>query len=386
VEFKAGKDLRLYQIKPWFLQIFDSLLRQDNARQVRMSKKEYLTAISDAVIILLRDGAAYCFLIWYIMNGRIGISDFVLYFGAIAGFGAFVSGMIRGVTDIQRCSLDITTIREYLEIPDKSNRGPGVPLPQKGDLPVSITFRDVSFRYTENGEYILNHLNLHIAAGQKLALVGANGAGKTTLVKLLCGFYRPTSGEILINDTPLQAFNRDELYSLYSAVFQDIMILPFPAAKNIALKNEGQIDRSRVRECLRLAGLSERLPNLDLPLTKVMQKDGIELSGGEQQKLMLARALYKDAPVLLLDEPTAALDPIAESELYQKYNELAIDKTSVFISHRLASTHFCDQIAFIKDGHVAELGTHRELMALGGAYAEMFHIQSHYYREAAANA
>lgn len=380
-DFHAAKDIRLYCISGWFMKVYEDLVGQDKAKNIKLAKKEYLSNVTAVITLIFRDSAAYAVLIWYISKGYIGASDFVLYFGAISGFSSFVNSIIDNLYSIDRASLDITAIREYLDMPDASNRYIGVPLPTKESQPLSIEFRNVWFRYSENGDYILKDFNLDICPGEKLALVGANGAGKTTIVKILCGFYRPERGEILIGGIPLDSFNRDQAYTLFSVVFQDIFIVPFSVAKNVALCYDEQIDRERVTRCIAMAGLSKRLEDIDAVLLKVMRPDGIELSGGEAQKLILARALYKDTPILLLDEPTASLDPIAESEMYRHYNNFSGGKTSIYISHRLASTSFCDRVAFIEDGRVAQLGTHIDLMAHGGGYKKMFDIQSCYYKE-----
>jgi len=243
----------------------------------------------------------------------------------------------------------------------------------------------VCFSYNPENGNVLNNFNLDIKPGEKIALVGVNGAGKTTIVKLLCGFYAPDSGEILISGIDIKNFRREELYRLFSAVFQDIMILPFTIAENVSMKSGRKTDKNLVWSCLEKAGLGEHIKThekgIDSKMLKNIDADGIMLSGGQQQKLLLARALYKDAPILLLDEPTAALDPIAESEVYEKFNEMSQNKTAVYISHRLASTRFCDRIVFLKDGAASEIGTHWELMQKGGEYANMFEIQSHYYNK-----
>ena len=220
--------------------------------------------------------------------------------------------------------------------------------------------------------------------GEILGFLGPNGAGKTTLVKLMCGFYYPSEGEIKLNGHAIADYNIEDYYSLFSAVFQDIYLLPVTIAEFVS-SSEKEIDRDRVMDVIRQAGLADKinsLPNgIDSRLMKGVFDDSIEMSGGEKQKLMLARALYKDAPVIVLDEPTAALDPIAENELYLKYNELTANKTSVYISHRLASTRFCDRIVYLENGEIVESGSHDELMKLGGKYAHMFELQSHYYKE-----
>ena len=227
-------------------------------------------------------------------------------------------------------------------------------------------------------------MDLTIHHGENLAIVGLNGAGKTTLVKLLCGFLDPTEGRVLLNGQDIRQYDRRDYYKLFAAVFQDFSVLSATMAENVAQTRTG-IDEARVRVCLEQAGLTEKVRSLPKGLeTQVgrdVYEDGIELSGGQTQRLMLARALYKNAPVLVLDEPTAALDPIAEDDIYQKYNEMTKGRTSLFISHRLASTRFCDRILYLKDGRVAEEGTHEQLLKQGGGYAQLFEVQSQYYRE-----
>ena len=223
-----------------------------------------------------------------------------------------------------------------------------------------------------------------INKGEKVAIVGLNGAGKTTLVKIICGLYNPAQGKVLINGIEKQEYNIYDYYSLFLTVFQDYHFLPISIACNISGKPKEQTDRDKVKKCLDAAGLWEKVSGLengmDSMLDKQLNENGVELSGGEKQRLILARAIYKDAPILILDEPTAALDPIAESRLYQRYNELSRNKTSIFISHRLASTRFCDRIIFIENGEFVEMGTHEELMEKGGKYAALFRIQSQYYK------
>ena len=230
---------------------------------------------------------------------------------------------------------------------------------------------------------VLKDFSLHIEAGEKIALVGVNGTGKTTLVKLLCGFYRPDRGKIRVNGVDIQRCRKEDLYGLFSAVFQDLYIDPYTVAENISMANEAETNMERVEACLERVGLFKTIRSYPRHIHTYMAKsieEGMVLSGGQQQKLLMARALYKDAPVMILDEPTAALDPIAESETYESFHGLAGDKTVIYISHRLASTRFCDRIVFVKDGRNAESGTHEKLMDQEGEYARMFEVQSHYYR------
>ena len=227
-------------------------------------------------------------------------------------------------------------------------------------------------------------MNLTIHPREKLAIVGLNGAGKTTLVKLICGLLSPSEGRVLLNGDDISDFNRNKYYELFSAVFQDFSILDVTIAEEIA-QCKDNIDYQRIKECIDYAGLSDtidKLPKgLNTHIGREVYLDGVLLSGGQMQRLMLARALYKNGPILLLDEPTAALDPLAESEIYQKYSDMANNKTSLFISHRLASTRFCDRIILIKDGGIREEGSHEDLLKLNGEYAKLFEVQSRYYKQ-----
>ena len=273
-------------------------------------------------------------------------------------------------------------MREFLEYPEPFRFEGGTAIP-KADA-YELKLEHVSFRYPGTKEDTIHDLDLTVRPGEKLAIVGLNGAGKTTLVKLLCGLFDPTEGRVLLNGVDVRDFNRREYYGLFSAVFQEFSILDVTVAENIAQTTEN-IDTKKLWDCIEKAGLTEtiqKLPNgLDTHVGREVYLDGVLFSGGQTQRLMLARALYKDAPVLVLDEPTAALDPIAENDIYQKYNEMTAGKTSLFISHRLASTRFCDRILYLKDGRVAEEGTHEELLKRGGGYADLFEVQSQYYRE-----
>ena len=325
----------------------------------------------------------YTLLIRMALGGSISVAEFTFYVGVVAGFSVWMNEAVTHLSQVMEMNVEMGYYTDAMEMADVFRHGSG----EKPDLSreVSIEFRDVSFRYEESGEDILSHLSFHIEAGEKIALVGNNGAGKTTIVKLICGFYMPTEGDVLVNGISTRDYDMDEYGKLISPVFQDGFMTAFTVAMNIAGGEEEQIDVKRVRQCLEKAAIWEQIDSLeekeDTYITQTLEREGVNFSGGELQKLLIARALYKDGKCLILDEPTSALDSIAESRIYEQYNEMTKEKTSIFISHRLASTRFCDEILFLEKGKVAERGTHEELIAQNGAYAKMFEIQSHYYRK-----
>jgi ATP-binding cassette subfamily B protein len=280
--------------------------------------------------------------------------------------------------------LDISVLREALDYPEPFIFEEGETLIPSLTKPYEIKLENVSFRYQGAEKDTLKNINLLIKPGEKLAIIGLNGAGKTTLVKLICGFYEPSEGEIFLNGENIKKYNRRDYYQHFSAVFQDFPILPESIAINIA-QTDMDIELDKVAVCAGMAGLTEKINRLpkqyETPLRREIYEDGIELSGGEEQRLMLARALYKDAPIMVLDEPTAALDPIAESDMYNRYSDLTGGRTSIYISHRLASTRFCDRIILIEDGSIIEEGNHDALIKKGGQYANLFEIQSRYYKD-----
>lgn len=381
----AGKDVRIYGAKDWFIRSMAECL----AAYVRLLGKVGHTAIrvsaGRALLSLIRDLIAYVYLIYCVVNGQISVSDFIFYFGIINGFSSWVLNVSYTVNDLRRICVECDRYREFIEIPERrETQQHTTPLPVDDTFPCEIEFRHVTFQYPGAQAPTIKDMSFHVGKGEKIAIVGENGAGKTTVIKLLCGFYRPTSGQIFINGIDTADFDPDAYFDLFSAVFQDYNFLPLSITENVAVCLKEKADQQRVDHALRLAGIYDRimrLPNgTDTLMNKQLNDNAVDFSGGEQQKLLLARAMYKDAPILILDEPTAALDPIAENEMYLKYNELSQDKTSFFISHRLSSTHFCDRILLIADGEIAEEGTHRELMEKNGKYRHMFDIQSYYYR------
>ena len=378
-----AQDFRIFGLRPWLEEVWSSAMGAYRAFLTRRERVYFLVYVVDALLTLLRNGGAYAYLIWLTLTQGLSASQFLLYFSAISGFTQWVKGIMEQFSTLHRQSLELSTLREFLEWPEPFAFEEGKPLPQ-GLKDCEIMLDHVSYRYPGAEKDTISNLTFTLHPGEKVAIVGLNGAGKTTLVKLLCGFLDPTQGCVRLNGVDIRTYNRREYYHLFSAVFQEFSVLDTNVAVNVAQRVDG-IDRARVAECLEKAGLTqavEALPKgMDTPVTRNVFEDGVELSGGQMQRLILARALYRDAPVVVLDEPTAALDPLAEHDIYMKYNSMTQGKSSLFISHRLASTRFCDRIIYMEYGRIAEEGTHQSLLDLGGGYSKLFEVQSRYYQE-----
>ncbi len=381
-DFCYAKDIRLYGMRPFLHEKLTHLLALRTAEQKKLERRSILTALTSFVMVLVRDGAAYAFLIAEAVQGNVNASSFVLYFSAITSLSGVMGDILGMINRVYDGAMQLSDFREAMETKDRLNRGPGIPVPRK---PFSIEFRNVSYKYPKGEKRVLDNISFQIRAGEKIALVGLNGAGKTTLTMLMCGMLLPDEGEVLLDGHSLYEYNRDEMYSLFGIVPQDFNLMPLSVAENIASAPKEEIDPDKLARCIELAGLTEKIASLprgaDTPLGRELEKEGVELSGGETQKLLLARLLYKNPPCIILDEPTAALDPIAEDRMYRSYHQIASHATSLFISHRLASTRFCDRIFLLDGARFAESGTHEELMAAGGKYRELFELQSKYYKE-----
>ena len=379
---KYGKDMRLYRLSEVVSEKIDGCLKS-----LVLLQKKYFSVLArygmlEGAIACIRDIVVFLYLIQKCAAQEISAAEFVLYYGIAMQFSNFVTVFVHSYSQLQTGSKGIEKIRTYMQEGEASAAESKTEKEQTAD---EIVFQDVSFGYDAD-RLVINGLNLNIRKGEKLALIGENGAGKTTLVKLLCGLYPVSSGKITIQGTEVSRGQADFIRDQVAVLFQDALVLPYTVAENVSLKPLEETDQERVWAALEQAGLSERIKQAPdgilTQMTKAVSQDGISLSGGEAQKLLMARMLYhKSAQIWILDEPTAALDPIAESEVYERFRELGKEKNCIYISHRLASTQFMDRIILLKDGKIQESGTHRELMEQNGMYTRLYEIQSRYYRE-----
>lgn len=380
--FDYAKDIRLFGMKKWLSDKQHAIITEKQEKMLHSRNLWMLNSGFSHGMSMITNLAIYGILIFTFLGGDITIGDFTLYEGLAGAFAMALSNMLNSFGGYKQCSLQVDDFRSFVDLPVE-NEEDCIPVP-KADKYV-FTFKNVSFQYKGQTDYALKNLNLTLEAGQRLAVVGLNGAGKTTFIKLLLRLYDVTEGEILLNGINIKKFRRSEYYELFSPVFQNVELFAFPMAENVSMKDPEETDKELCVKYLEQAGLKEKVDSLengvDTELLKVLDDHGIDLSGGEKQKLALARALYKNAPIVVLDEPTAALDALAEYNLYKSFDSIIGDKSAVYISHRLSSTRFCDKIAMFRAGEMVEEGTHEELLAKGGAYAEMFEIQAQYYKD-----
>lgn len=381
---KPGKDIRLYGMAPVLDKKGKELIREHTRLLKYRQNNQTVVSIGSYLVAALRDGIAYVALIYAAMEGSVTAGEFVLYFSAISQMSGFIGGIINYFGSLHEMHLKTSDCMEYLdEDHNRLRRTGGIPKP--AGRPLSVEFRNVTFKYPKGEKNVLENVSFRIEPGEKISLVGLNGAGKTTLVGLMCGMLLPDEGEVLIDGHSVYDYNNTDLHTLFSLLPQEYTVLPTSIAENVAMADREEIDEVRLWAALEAAGIAERVRALPRGIETGMVKEydahAVSLSGGEMQKLLLARVLYHRAPIMILDEPTAALDPIAEHQMYLKYNEISENTTSVFISHRLASTRFCDRIYLLDGACITECGTHEELMEKGGKYKELFDIQSKYYKE-----
>ncbi|MBO5128039.1 MAG: ABC transporter ATP-binding protein [Clostridia bacterium] len=378
------KDVLLYGMRDFICDRANAALTAHEQLLNKIRVHGLLKAVAACLLTFVRDGLAYVYLIYRAVQGDFTPGEFILYFSVISNFSSYLRGIFDNIKWIYDGSLVVDDVRIFLEIKSHFKRDSGVPVPTAAP---SVEFVNVSYTYPEADKPTIRNLSFRIEPSENIALVGLNGAGKTTVIKLLCGMFRPTEGKILINGVDIMDYNRDEYYSIITALFQSFKPLPLTIRHNITSTSDlvGTVDEERLANALRYADLEDyiaKLPKgLDTRLVRNICDDATEPSGGEMQRILLARAYYNNRPMMVLDEPTAALDPIAESRMYERYAEFSKDKTTVFISHRLASTRFCNRILLIENGELLEIGSHEELIRKNGRYAELFGIQSQYYND-----
>lgn len=395
-DVRSAKDIRIFGMIPWLEEKFTVVLDCFHIENTQVEKQRIRIAGIRAGISGVLEILTGILLAVFVLQEKLSLAEYILYVGAIRSFSMWSFQFGTLMQNFYRMNGDLSRIRSFIDeeetmqsntqtpVNKQSNRSIVNTTGMKFDHVSKIEFSHVFYRYPKSDRWIVKDLSFVIEDGEKIALVGMNGAGKTTMIKLLCGLLIPTKGTIRINGVSSTDISREDYYRLFSTVFQDIHLFPASIQKNIVCSDE-QIDMIRFDDAVKKSGMDQVAQKfrdgLNTLLVAEVDEDAVNLSGGQVQKLMLARAIYKNAPILLLDEPTAALDPIAEKNIYLQYNEMAEGKVSVFISHRLASTVFCDRIFFMKNGIIAEEGTHEELIQKKGDYYEAFSVQSKYYQE-----
>ena len=384
-EQERAADIRIYNqeaICEHYFKTTNEVLRSGKLLRMVRGKLGLIRALG-ALISTLFTGVVYLFVCAKAWAGAFGVGAVTQYIGAMVALSGGITSLVSVLGAIQNNAYFLRENFKFLDIPNNMYQG-SLTTEKRSDIEYEVEFRNVSFKYPGSDQYSLKNVSMKFKVGKRLAIVGQNGSGKTTFIKLLCRLYDPTEGQIFLNGIDIRKYKYDDYMNIFAVVFQDFQLLAFTLGENVAAGQE--YDRAKAERCLRDAGFGERLDSLpkglDTHLYRYFKEDGVEVSGGEAQKIAIARALYKDAPFIILDEPTAALDPIAEAEVYGKFDAITNGKTAIYISHRLSSCKFCDEIAVFHEGAVVQHGTHAELVAdEKGKYHELWHAQAQYYVE-----
>ena len=381
--YNMGKDVRLYRQDKLIMKIKNYAFDLHKKAFRTMESKRYKINMPLTFTGILLEAIIYAFVCVYALLGTFGIGSIVKYVGFVETITGCITSYFAVFADIKYNTPFVEDYLAYFDIPQKMYQG-SLTVEKRDDNEYYVEFKDVSFKYPGSETYTLRHVNMKFKVGEKLAVIGMNGSGKTTFIKLMCRLYDPTEGEILLNGVNIKKYDYDEYLAVFSVVFQDFKLFSFSLGENVASGADYDVDK--VMAALHQSGFGERLATMPEGIKTTLYKDfdenGVEVSGGEAQKIALARALYKDSPFIILDEPTAALDPIAEYEIYSKFNEIVGDKTAIYISHRLSSCRFCDKIAVFDNGQIVQRGSHDELVAdESGKYYELWHAQAQYYTE-----
>jgi ABC-type multidrug transport system fused ATPase/permease subunit len=377
--YSSGKVIRLFNMKDMIGEnckeymaksrgFFNAMLNVARGQQLSQMWINSVYTVCSYIIVIIK-----------ILSGAITIGSLTKYVGALVQFNASISTFITKSAEIRRCCGYMGTLLEFMDLEGSMHKGT-IPVEKRLDNEYEIEFHDVSFSYPGNDNKVLDHVSCHITMKDKMAVVGRNGAGKTTFIKLLCRLYEPTEGYITLNGVDIRKYDYDEYLKLFGVVFQDYSLFAFPVGENVA--SGRNYDDKKVWECLEESGVADRIKKLPEKLNTPLFKyddNGVEMSGGESQKVAISRALYKDAPFVILDEPTAALDPISEYEIYSKFDEMVKNKTSIYISHRMSSCRFCDDIIVFDNGRIVERGSHEKLIDKDGYYSKLWNAQAQYY-------
>ncbi len=382
---KSALDVRMYnqqRITRWYMDQDKTFLPSGPLARCAAGPQGLWAALGSCVEAALI-GIVYLFVCFKAWAGAFGVGSVTQYVGAVTALSKSISTLLQGLGVLKSNAPFMRDIYEFLDIPNQMYNG-SLTTEKRSDRQYDVEFKDVSFRYPGTDRWALHHVNMKFKVGSRLAVVGENGSGKSTFIKLLCRLYDPTEGEILLNGIDIRKYKYEDYIGIFSVVFQDFQLVAQPLGANVA--GCTNYDRKKAEQALADAGFADRLKSLphglDTMLYRDLDPEGVDVSGGEAQKIAIARALYKDAPFIILDEPTAALDPIAEAEIYAKFNEISGDRTAIYISHRLSSCKFCDEILVFHDGSVIQQGTHDTLLAQqDGKYAQLWNAQAQYYTE-----